>query len=116
MFFHLVMSVGQKKKKKSAHEELKLRPLDSLPLSHRDSVVGEVYYKVHMTCVLHTARIGNADSVMFVDRIGEMVSFKLKTCHLSYYYPQIYMYSLPKNGEIALNSTKLRHKDHWIIV
>ena len=79
-------------------------------------MVGEVYYKVHMTCVLHTARISNADSVMFVDRIGEMVSFKLKTCHLSYYYPQIYMYSLPKNGEIALNSTKLRHKDHWIIV
>ena len=29
MFFHLVMSVGQKKKK-SAHEELKLRPLDSV--------------------------------------------------------------------------------------
>ena len=28
MFFHLVMSVGQKKK--SAHEELKLRPLDSV--------------------------------------------------------------------------------------
>ena len=30
MFFHLVMSVGQKKKKKSAHEELKLRSLDSV--------------------------------------------------------------------------------------
>ena len=29
MFFHLVMSVGQKKKK-IAHEELKLRPLDSV--------------------------------------------------------------------------------------
>ena len=39
-----------------------------LPLSHRDSTVSEVYYEVHMTRVLHTARISNVDSVMFVDR------------------------------------------------
>ena len=96
--------------------DLQIPCSDALPLSHKDSTVSEVYYEVHTTCVLHTARISNADSVMFVDRIGEMVSFKLKTCHLSYFYPQIYMYSLPKNEEIALNSTKLRHKDHWIIV
>ena len=31
-------------------------------------MVSEVYYEVHMTCVLHTARISNVDSVMFVDR------------------------------------------------
>ena len=37
-------------------------------LSHRDSTVSEVYYEVHMTRVLHTARISNVDSVMFVDR------------------------------------------------
>ena len=37
-------------------------------LSHRDSTVSEVYYEVHMTRVLHTARISNIDSVMFVDR------------------------------------------------
>ena len=37
-------------------------------LSHRDSTVSEVYYEVHMTRVLHTARISSADSVMFVDR------------------------------------------------
>ena len=37
-------------------------------MSHRDSTVGEVFYEVHMTRVLHTARISNVDSVMFVDR------------------------------------------------
>ena len=41
---------------------------DALPLSPRDSTVSEFYYEVHMTRVLHTARIGNVDSVMFVDR------------------------------------------------
>ena len=43
-------------------------PSDALPLSHRDSTVSEVYYEVDMTRVLHTARISNVDSVMFVDR------------------------------------------------
>ena len=41
---------------------------DALPLSHRDSTVSEIYYEVHMTHVLHTAKISNVDSVMFVDR------------------------------------------------
>ena len=41
---------------------------DALPLSHRDSSVSEVYYEVHMTHVLHTARISNVDRVMFVNR------------------------------------------------
>ena len=36
-------------------------------LSHRDSTVSEVYYEVHMTSVLHTARISSADGVVFVD-------------------------------------------------
>ena len=45
-------------------------------LSHRDSTVSEVYYEVHMTRVLHTARISSVDSVMFVDgNKREMVSF-----------------------------------------
>ena len=38
------------------------------PLSLRDSTVSEVYDKVHITHVLHTARISNVSSVMFVDR------------------------------------------------
>ena len=54
------------------HQESNLRPSDLrsdvLALSLRDSSVSEVYYEVHMTRVLHTARISNVDSVMFLDR------------------------------------------------
>ena len=39
--------------------------------------MSEVYYEVHMTRVLHTARIGNVDSVIFVNTIREMVNFEL---------------------------------------
>ena len=39
---------------------------NALPLSYRDLMVSEVYYKVLMIHVLHTARISNVDSVMFV--------------------------------------------------
>ena len=42
-----------------------------------ETMVSEVYYEVHMTRVLHTARIGNVDSVIFVNTIKEMVSFEL---------------------------------------
>ena len=49
--------------------DLRILRSDALPLSHRDSTVSEVYYEVHMTRVLHTARISNVDSVMFVNRV-----------------------------------------------
>ena len=39
--------------------------------------MSEVYYEVHTTRVLHTARIGTVDSVIFVNTIREMVSFEL---------------------------------------
>ena len=39
--------------------------------------MSEVYYEVHMTRVLHTAGINNVDSVMFVNRMREMISFEL---------------------------------------
>ena len=39
--------------------------------------MGEVNYEVHMTRVLHPARISNVDTVMFVNRIREMVNFEL---------------------------------------
>ena len=39
--------------------------------------MSEVYYEVHMTCVLHNSRISNVDSGMFVNRMREMVSFEL---------------------------------------
>ena len=41
---------------------------DALPLSHRDSTVSKVYYEVHMTRALHTARMSNVNSIMFVVR------------------------------------------------
>ena len=50
---------------------------NALPLSYRDLMVSEVYYKVLMIHVLHTARISNVGSVMFVNKIREMVSFEL---------------------------------------
>ena len=54
------------------HEESNLRPLNSLLQSSTTEpqrLVSEVYYKVHMTHVLHTVRISNVDSIMFVNRI-----------------------------------------------
>ena len=56
---------------------LRIPRSDALPLSHRDSTVSEVSYEVHMTHVLHAARNTNVESVMFVDRLREMVSFEL---------------------------------------
>ena len=53
---------------KNRTSDLRISRFDALPPSHRDSTVSEVYYEVHMTRVLHTARISNVDSVMFVDR------------------------------------------------
>ena len=44
--------------------DLRIPRCDALPLSHRESTASEVYYKVHMTRVLHTARISNVDNSM----------------------------------------------------
>ena len=49
--------------------DLRIPSSDALPLSYRNFLVSEVYYEVHMSRVLHTARIINVDSVMFVNRI-----------------------------------------------
>ena len=69
LFFFVLSRAWDKEKILSPHEESNLRPSDlrsdALPLSH---TVSEVYYEVHMTRVLHTARISNVDSVMFLDR------------------------------------------------
>ena len=56
MFF--VMSRAWDKEKILSPDSA-LRRSDALPLSHRDSTVSKVYYKVHMTRVLHTAKINN---------------------------------------------------------
>ena len=50
---------------------------DALPLSHRDFTASEVYYEVHMTRVLYTARISDVDSVMFGHKIRKTASFQL---------------------------------------
>ena len=47
--------------------DLRIPRSDALPLSHRDTTVSGVYYEVHMTSVLHTARISSVDGVVFVD-------------------------------------------------
>ena len=54
---------------------------DALSPSHRVSTMSEVYYEVHITRVLHTARISNVDSVMFCE---QNKNYELKTYHLSY--------------------------------
>ena len=43
--------------------DLRIPRSDALPLNHRDSTLSEIYYEVHMKRVLHTARIGNVESV-----------------------------------------------------
>ena len=77
--FRLVTSVGQRKNSES------LRGIEPQTFGFRDpmlyywatdSTVSEVYYKVHMTRILHTARISNVDSVIFVNIIREMLSFE----------------------------------------
>ena len=73
---------GTKKKILSPHEESNLRPSDSmlrvaLPLSYRDTMVSMVCYEVHITCILHSARISSVKSIMFVNRTRGMVSFEL---------------------------------------
>ena len=57
--------------------DLPISRSDALPLSHRDSTVTEVYHEVHLTRVLHTAKINNVDSVMFVIRISHTISLIL---------------------------------------
>ena len=67
--FCLVTSVGQRKNSESGMRNrtsnLRIPRLDTLPLSHEDSMVSDIYYEVHMTRVLHTAGISNVDSVTF---------------------------------------------------
>ena len=57
--------------------DLRILRFDALPLS-------EVYYEVHTTRFLHTARISNVDSVIFVNRMREMVSFESKGLRFDY--------------------------------
>ena len=51
---------------KNQTSDLQIPRSDALPLSHSDSTMNKVYREVHLTCVLHTARISNVDGVVFV--------------------------------------------------
>ena len=69
--FRLVTSVGQRKNSEFPWG------IEPPMLYHWDSSLSELYYEVHVTRVLHTARISNVDSVIFVNRIREMARFEL---------------------------------------
>ena len=77
--FFVLSQAWDKEKIPSPYEESNLRPSDlcsdALPLSHKDSSVSRVSYEVLMTCILHTARISNVNSVMFFDRKVQMGKF-----------------------------------------
>ena len=82
MFF-VLSPAWDKEKILSPHEESNLRPSHSAlrcsttePQRHYGE---QGLYKVPMTLILHNARISqvDVDSVMFVNRIREVVSFEL---------------------------------------
>ena len=104
--FHLVTSMEQRQTfcipMRNRTSDLRIPRSDALSESHRDSMVSVVYYEVHMTRVLHTTRINNVDSVMFVDSLSHVRDkmkniflyffTELKTYHLSYFHLMIYSY------------------------
>ena len=77
--FPLVKNMGQRKNSEFPIEESNLRPSDSAiqcSTTEPQRLCGdEVYYKVHMTHILHTAGISNVNSIIFVNIIRKMVSF-----------------------------------------
>ena len=71
-FFHFVTSMGQRKNSESPW---RIEPQTFvLPLCHRDSTVSEVCYEVHMTRVLHTARISNVKGKGKVREKGKLAN------------------------------------------
>ena len=53
--------------------------------------MSEVFYEVHMTCVLHTARISNVERVMFVENYFYLQTFDIAdtssmqdACHINF--------------------------------
>ena len=76
IFFLSCHERGTKKKFKAPHEESNLRPSDSvLRCSNQWATETPLWARSIMTCILHTARIGNVESVMFVERIKRYGKF-----------------------------------------
>ena len=87
---------------RNRNSDLRIPRSDALPLSHRDSTVSEVCNEVHMTRVLHTARISDVDGVMFVDgKIREMGSFELVKEIKKYVFRLVTSVGQRKNSESA---------------
>ena len=95
--FRLITSVGQRKDSESPRG-IEIPRSDALSLSLRDSSVSEVYYEFHMTRVLHSG-ISNVDSVMFINRIREMVSFELGKEIEKYDFSSCHERGTKKNSE-----------------
>ena len=90
--FRLVSSVGQRKNSESPWG-IKPQALGfrASMLYHwaRDSTVSEVYYEVHMARFLHTSRMNNVDSVMFVGQIIDQIA--LSNCYFAYTFYSVEM-------------------------
>ena len=52
--------------------DLRILRSDAPTLSHKNSMVNVFYYEVQMTRVLHSVRISNVDSVIFLNRFTNM--------------------------------------------
>ena len=76
IYFFVLSQVWDKEKIQSPHEESNLRPSDSvLRCSNQWATDTPLWARSIMTCILHTARIGNVESVMFVERIKRYGKF-----------------------------------------
>ena len=74
--FFALSRAWDKEKIQSHYEESNLRPLDSvLRCSNQWATETPLWARSIMTCILHTARIGNVESVMFVERIRRYGKF-----------------------------------------
>ena len=79
---------------KNQTSDLQIPRSDALPLSHSDSTMSKVYREVHLTCILHTARISNVDGVVFVmlmtRRLRLILQYSLHIYHTALYtFPKV---------------------------
>ena len=76
IFFFVLSRAWDKEKIQSHYEESNLRPSDSvLRCFNQWATETPLWARSIMTCILHTARIGNVESVMFVERIRRYGKF-----------------------------------------
>ena len=74
--FFVLSRAWDKEKIQSHYKESNLRPSDSvLRCSNQWATETPLWARSIMTCILHTARIGNVESVMFVERIRRYGKF-----------------------------------------